>query len=319
MRVHSGEKPYKCHMCDKAFSVSGALNVHMRVHTGDKPYKCSLCNKRFSNSSNLHQHKRSVHSNRRPYHCPYCGKLFKTNTELKLHVRIHTGAKPYSCRHCSDCFRMLRQLKRHLLKSHNEGTWFTCDICQQQFITRGNLKEHSLRRHEDVKPYVCSECPKRFCTAAELRSHRLVHSDYKQFCCGRCGKYFKCKHNCVIHFERCPQKLVFDLLSGSASFVRWNWTFDACCFEVVHSGVEDSPYWNHYLQYLDTGIICFCILHSSKFSVSRYFRPMTHAPETRVINWLRFSFVDFRRRFFVPWCVSGRKISGATNKNVWKY
>ena len=142
-------------------------------------------------------------SNRRPYHCPYCGKLFKTNIELKHHVRIHTYTKLYSCRHCSDCFRWLDQLKAHLLKSHNEGTWFTCDICQQQFITRDNLKLHSLRRHEGVKPYVCSECLKRFCTSYELRSHRLVHSDFRQFCCFLCNKYFKHKGTVKKHFKQC--------------------------------------------------------------------------------------------------------------------
>ena len=113
-------------------------------------------------------------------------------------------------RHCSDCFRWLDRLKRHLLKSHNEGTWFTRDICQQQFITRGDLNQHSLHHHEGVKPYVCIECPKCFCTACDLRSHRVVHSDYKQFCCGRCGKYFKCKDKLVLHFDRCCKKLGFD-------------------------------------------------------------------------------------------------------------
>jgi len=43
-----------------------------------------------------------------------------------------------------DTFRTLVQLKVHLLKLHDEGTWFACDICQQQFITRGELKQHSL-------------------------------------------------------------------------------------------------------------------------------------------------------------------------------
>ena len=47
-KFHSKETPYKCHMCDKAFGVSGSLNDHMRLHTVDKPYKCSLCNNKVS-------------------------------------------------------------------------------------------------------------------------------------------------------------------------------------------------------------------------------------------------------------------------------
>ena len=100
----------------------------------------------------------------------------------------------------------VNQLKRHLLKSHNEGTWFTCNICQKKFATKCQLKQH-LIRHEDVKPYVCSECPKCFYTADELTRHQPVHSDYKQFCCGLCGKDFKHKYNVKPHFKRCSAKL----------------------------------------------------------------------------------------------------------------
>jgi len=111
-----------------------------------------------------------------PYNdCHYCGMLFKIHSKLKRHVRIHNNAKPYSCRHCSDGFMRLEQLKTHLLKSHNEGTWFTCDICQMKLTTKWNLEVH-VQRHAAVKPYVCSECPKRFCTAPELRRHHPVHS-----------------------------------------------------------------------------------------------------------------------------------------------
>jgi len=120
-------------VCVKAFSKAGNLHTHMRVHTGDKP----------------------------------SGQLFKTNSHLKLHVRIHTGAKPHSCRHCSQRFTQLIHLNRHLLKSHNEGTWLTCNICEMKFNESGNLKQHLLR-HEGVKPYVCSQCAKCFCTVRDL-------------------------------------------------------------------------------------------------------------------------------------------------------
>jgi len=109
---------------------------------------------------------------------------------MKRHVRVHTGAKPFSCRHCLEGFGRLDQLKRHLLKSHNEGIWFTCHICQNKFSCKGYLKKH-MQRHEGVKPYVCDECPKRFCTAFELNYHQPVHSDYRQFCCFLCNAMFK--------------------------------------------------------------------------------------------------------------------------------
>ena len=56
---------------------------------------------------------------------------------------------------------------------------------------------------------VCNRCPKRFFTVRYLKRHQLVHSDYKQFCCGLCGKDYKGKDTVKRHFRKCSNKLRF--------------------------------------------------------------------------------------------------------------
>ncbi|EHB05271.1 Zinc finger and SCAN domain-containing protein 22 [Heterocephalus glaber] len=53
LRTQSGQKPYRCAWCPKAFTCSSSLMEHQRTHAGEKPCKCSSCGKPFSRSSAL--------------------------------------------------------------------------------------------------------------------------------------------------------------------------------------------------------------------------------------------------------------------------
>lgn len=42
-----------CHICQKNFSSTSALQIHMRTHTGERPFVCSVCQKAFTTKGNL--------------------------------------------------------------------------------------------------------------------------------------------------------------------------------------------------------------------------------------------------------------------------
>ncbi|XP_036740058.2 zinc finger protein 236 isoform X1 [Manis pentadactyla] len=102
-----------CSFCPKSFKKPSDLVRHVRIHTGEKPYKCDECGKSFTVKSTLDCHVKT-HTGQKLFSCHVCSNAFSTKGSLKVHMRLHTGAKPFKCPHCELRFRTSGRRKTHM-------------------------------------------------------------------------------------------------------------------------------------------------------------------------------------------------------------
>ena len=72
-----------CEFCGKIFVNISNLTVHRRSHTGEKPYRCGLCDYTTAQSSKLTRH-RKIHQKNS---CDLCKEIFKTKHDLMNHLK----------------------------------------------------------------------------------------------------------------------------------------------------------------------------------------------------------------------------------------
>lgn len=86
MADNTGEQPrIHCPRCSYTCTSRAYLLRHVRVHTGERPYRCDFCPSAFKDRSNLNRHRR-CHTGERPFKCPHCWRCFNQSSSLRTHV-----------------------------------------------------------------------------------------------------------------------------------------------------------------------------------------------------------------------------------------
>lgn len=63
----------------------------MMTHTGERPFACDECDKAYLESANLRKHKKLMHPEVLAHACKKCDKRFPTASALDRHSVIHKG------------------------------------------------------------------------------------------------------------------------------------------------------------------------------------------------------------------------------------
>ena len=92
-RVEIPAERLTCRDCGKKYTNVGNLNKHTRkVHEGNKPHECYLCNETFKKEIDLKKHLVGNHEMEKPYDCGIgnCDKSYKDKKSMVRHqIKVH--------------------------------------------------------------------------------------------------------------------------------------------------------------------------------------------------------------------------------------
>jgi len=91
--IHThGYSKTTCNICKVKCASTAKLARHLRIHTGEKPFPCKFCSKAFPRKDYLQRHMCNVHATDEQT-CPFCFMFCGTPEKLTEHIRIQSRSR----------------------------------------------------------------------------------------------------------------------------------------------------------------------------------------------------------------------------------
>lgn len=167
-----------CSICGRSFKEKQILKNHEKIHLPDElklKYPCTQCDKKFTNSSCLKVHIARIHEKVAYFFCEVCGKGCTTKSDLICHMDKHVQEKNYPCDICGLKFKSTNALRIHKRRHQATEPTVQCPICNKEFRSNTALSNHKLV-HSNERKYKCQYCPNSYKRLETYKCHLSTHT-----------------------------------------------------------------------------------------------------------------------------------------------
>ncbi|KAL1429454.1 hypothetical protein MTO96_016294 [Rhipicephalus appendiculatus] len=217
VRIHMEDKPFKCALCQSAFTTKAYLIDHVKRHSSGKAVTCSVCFQPNCTKHDIVLRRRQ--SGERVFRSDHRNKAFAVYAGLEDPKDGRPHRMPTICDYCGESFPCGSDLQKHFLtmhgnsipghgdnsskEGHGNSKMHLCHLCPARFTRNYSLVVH-LRTHADDRQHGCDQCNKRFVTVSRLREHvRAAHSPQPTFGCKYCPTKCAWRSSLTYHVKKC--------------------------------------------------------------------------------------------------------------------